>query len=310
MRPILIGLCLAAILALIGCARHEYGGEISVAPRKPLEINIVSMDEAQAEPSLPFSPVLPVDEDAKRRGTKVFAKYDLTLRRSPRDSAAETYRIRRGTPMYASRTANPDWMQVQLSRGQRAFVRSDQISPAEALALAQRRLDDKSRLSPRPKPDNEADAGDGRGGTPATRDAALLEAIERADEAFDTLEAGADRLRAEVGGFSGDAGDWPEVRDSVSNQLTEFADALQSFSAAVDALASQSSGMTSNDRSALQAIEERESELTTLVQSLRATINQMVDGQDWTSLVSEAQSKSDSIGAAIEAVRTQLARMS
>ena len=297
-------------MALGGCARHEYGGEVSAAPRQPLEINVVSMDEAQAEPSLPFSAVLPVDDHAKKRGTKVFAKYDLTLRRSPRDSAAETYRIRRGTPMYASRTANPDWVQVQLSRGRRAFVRSDQISPAEALALAQKRLDDKSRLSPRPKPDNEADAGDGRGGTPATRDAALLEAIERAEEAFDALEAGSERLRAEVGGFSGDAADWPEVRDSVSNQLTEFADDLQSFSGAVNALASQSSGMSGNDRSALQAIEERESDLTSLAQSLRATINQMVDGQDWTSLISEAQSKSDSIGAAIEAVRTQLARMS
>jgi methyl-accepting chemotaxis protein len=310
MRPISIGLCLAAILALIGCARHEYGGEISVAPRKPLEINIVSMDEAQAEPSLPFSAELPIDDLAKKRGTKVFAKYDLTLRRSPRDSAAETYRIRRGTPIYASRTANPDWMQVQLSRGRRAFVRSDQISPAEALALAQQRLDDKSRLSPRPRSENEADAGDGRGGTPAVRDGALLEAIERADEAFSSLEAGADRLRAEVGGFSGDSADWPEVRNSVSNQLTEFADDLQAFSATVNALASQSSGMTGNDRSALQAIEERESELRSLAQSLRGTLNQMVDGQDWTALVAEVQSKSDSIGAAVEAIRVQLARMS
>jgi hypothetical protein len=309
MRPIPIGLCIAAFLAIAGCIRHEYDGDIAVVPGS-MELSVATMDESNPEPALLFTAELPIDDMAKKRGTKVFAKRDLVLRSSPSDSARESFRVRRGTPMYASRTANPNWMQVQLSQGRRAFVRADQTSPAEALALAQQRLDDKSRLTPRPKSDNEADAGDGRGGTPPVRDGALVDAIENAVEAFEVLEASFDRLQAEARGFSGEVGDWPQVRDSVLTHLAEFAQALNGFSAAVNEMASHSSGMSGNARSALQSIELRQSELTTMVQSLRATLNEMVDGQDWTALAADAQAKSEEMGAAVDSIRLQLARMS
>lgn len=308
-KPIKIGLLLAAIF-FSGCAERDQVQLDSLRPyrRSPDMEGGTAIMRTTARMG-EYVASLPIDEEAKRLGKKVYAKGNARILRSARDSAPEYYRLREGSPMFVSPTQDPRWLQVRMSRGRSGFVRADQTSAALSLALAQGALEDKKRLTPKPKSDSEPDVGDGSSGSPTERDAAIADAIDRLDSAFQIADDGFDRLRAEANAFQGASETWPPARDSTLQELNAFQSEFQEVSSAIQTLTSLSSKLTANDRSAFQSIVIHEGEVTDSAQALRQTLNQMTDGSDWTSLIVTLGDNVSSLAGAMDGLRTNLARL-
>jgi hypothetical protein len=275
----------------------------------PLEIGVMHSDAGADITRAPLVSELPVDSESKSLGTKVFAKVPTSLYRNPRLNATETYRIPAGTPLWVRPTGNRDWMQVRLSRGRSAYVRTGDTSAALALATAQGALADRTRLSPRPQAPDEADAGDGRSSTPPSGNAALNQAIEEAVSAFESVGQQMDRLTAEYAGFQGDSADWPKVRSGFSTQLGQMSTEMQGFNQALQEVAEHSSGMSSNMRSAYQSAVAQTATATEAIRGARSIIDQMRDGEDWTSLVQSLGDRMAELNSAVDSIEASLDRM-
>lgn len=304
-RPILIGL-LIALLLVAGCAKKQVAAADPATPTGGTSPDLTWSIKTSSEPPA-LSSNLPIDEQAKQLGKKVFAKSIATIRRSPRDGSMEYYHVAPGSPLYVSPTGDKRWLQVQMSKGRKGYVRTDQTTAAEALAQAQARLNDKERLKPGPKTDSEPD--DGKAKEPTARDAAVDQAIERLGEALSGAEESFDSLRAEAAGFQGSADTWPTVKSAVSQALTEFQSEFQDVSAAVQTLTSLSGKLTANERSAFQSMVAAQGDATDVAQDLRQTLNQMTDGGDWTSLVATLDDQVRSLSSAMEVLRSGLSRL-
>lgn len=301
----MIGLLVGATITFTGCARQSHVAEETIRPSRSGELTMV----IQPPTTGTEVSVLPVDESAKKLGSKVFATTVAKVLRSPREGAVEYYRVARGTPMYVSPIANGKWLQVRLSKNRAGYVRRDQTDASLALALAQGTISDKARLGPKVQSGSEPDIGDGKSGETEPRDAAFDEAIEKANDAFDLLEVEYDRLRGEAVGFQGSQSDWPQVRDSVSQRLNEFSNDLQAIATAINGIAVFTGKMSANDRNAFQATVSFQDDINEGVQSTRQALNQMNDGTDWTSLVGSVDDGIRSIGNGMDGLRNSLARL-
>src|SRR5688572_5270962 len=142
-RPILIGLLIC--IALAGCAKKQVAAGLPVTPSEGTSPDLTwSIGSDSEGPAL--TSTVPIDEEAKQLGKKVFAKSIATIRRSPRDRATEYYRVAAGSPLFVSPTTDKRWLQVRMSKGRTGYVRTDETTAAMALALAQGKLSDKERL--------------------------------------------------------------------------------------------------------------------------------------------------------------------
>ena len=177
-KPICIGLLLGLAVFFCGCARRGQDEFVSIHPTREPDSTVVSFANVPVQEG-EYVLSLPMDDGAKRLGTKVFAKGIAHILRSPRNSAFEYYQVGPGTPLFITPTADKNWLQVRLSKGRSGFVRTDQTSAALKLALAQQAIADKQRVAPKKGPDSEPDVGDGKGGSPGERDPALDDAIDQ-----------------------------------------------------------------------------------------------------------------------------------
>ena len=304
-KPILVGLLIGLAILFTGCARQSRLAEDSIRPARGGELTMV----IQPPTSMDVLSSLPIDDRARALGTKIFATTTASVLRSPRDGAVEYYRVPRGTAMYVSPIANGKWLQVRLSKNRTGYVRRDQTDASLALALAQGSIADKARLGPKMEPGSEPDIGDGKSGEAGQQDAALDEAVEKANDAFDTLEADFDRLRGEAAGFQGSQADWPAVKDAALQRLNELSNDIQSLSTAINGLAAFTGKMSANDRNAFQAIVSYQGDISDGVQSTRHALTQMTEGTDWTSLIGSVDDGVRTIGNGMDGLRINLARL-
>jgi hypothetical protein len=309
MKPVAIGIVASVLALLAGCSKQADLAGVSPDKVAPIQIGVMQTDVEADYLRPPLLSQLPVDDQAKRLGTKAYTKVATSLYRNPRPNAAETYRIPAGTALWITPTSNRDWMQVRLSRGRSAYVRTGDTSAAMALAIAQGKLADQARLSPRPKAPNEADAGDGRSSAAPATNPALDQAIEDATTAFDAVLQQMDRLSAEYSGFQGDQSGWPTVREGFNVQLSQLVSDLQAFGQAVNGIAAHSSGMSGNDRSAFQSIVNQLANANETINSARTLVDQMREGQDWTSLVQSLGERMSELSSSIDSIETSLGRM-
>ena len=305
----MIGIAASLLIGAMGCAKRDVVQLSEPQQSKPIQIGVMQSDPATDLPPIPFVSSLPVDDEAKQLGKKVYSRNATSLFRNPRLNATETYRIPAGTALWVSPTRNPAWMQVRLSRGRSAFVRTSDTSAALALANAQRSLEDRARLSPRPRPTDEADAGDGRSATNPAANPELTQAIEDAQRTFEAVVQQLDRLSAEYSGFQGDQSDWPAVRDGFSSQLTQMSNDLQAFSQSLSEVAEHSSRMSSNARSAYQTAVAQTSVANEAVRAARTVIDQMKGGGDWSGHIQTLGDRMADLGNAVDAVASSLDRM-
>jgi hypothetical protein len=309
MRPVFIGIAACLLLGAIGCAKREVVDLSQPLPKEPIQIGVMQADPALGLPPIPFVSSLPVDDAAKQLGKKVYSRNAASLYRNPRLNAGEAYRIPAGTALWVSPTSNSNWMQVRLARGRSAFIRTSDTSAALALANAQRTLEDRARLSPRPRPTDEADAGDGRSSTNPATNRELTDAIEDAQQAFDGVAQQLDRLTAEFGGFQGDQSDWPAVRDGFAAQLNQMSLELQEFSQALNGVSEHSSHMSGSARSALQTAVAQTSAANDAIRAARALVDQMKDGEEWSSMIQGLGDRMADLDGSIDAVAASLDRM-
>lgn len=308
-KPALIGLaCLAVLIS--GCAKRSPNSPDLTYQGSTEEFVNPSLHQASTQFRNPEVLILPVDDEAKRLGKKAFAKVSASLRRSPRDDSPEEYRVGPGTTLYLSPTDDRRWMQVRLSQGRSAYVRTDETSAALALAQAQGRLADQQRLAPRDKPDQQVDAGDGKGGGPRDRDPALDGAIQDLQEVFAEVDDAWERFRAETTGFQSPDTDWSTVRDSSQQLLSVLGSAFSTFEDELRSVTALSSNMTANERAAYQAIVLHLNEALNSITSCQQTLGQMTDeGADWPMLIDTLQSNVQSLGGAMDGLRVNLAKL-
>lgn len=309
-KPTLIGLLIGLAVCLTGCAKRSpdsldltYQGSSDDFVETPLH-------QVSSPIRTPEVFTLPIDDAAKRLGKKAFARVSASLRRSPRDDAPEDYRVGAGTTLYLSPTDDRRWMQVRLSEGRNAFIRTDETSAALALAQAQGRLADQQRLAPSAKPDQQVDAGDGKSGGPRDRDPALDGAILELQEAFADVDDAWDRFRAETTGFQSQTADWPTVRDSALQLLNVLAGTVSNFDDELRSVTALSSNMTANERAAYQAIVLHLGETHDSITSCQQTLNQMANEEpDWPILIETLQNNVQSLAGAIDGLRVNLAKL-
>lgn len=307
-KPVLIGPLLGLVVCMSGCAKRnpeslELLGspQVSHSFEAPLHQVSTNFDAVS-------SPLLPMDAEARSSGKKVFAKIAASLRRSPRDNAPETYRVNPGTALYVRRTDDKRWLEVKLSKGRSAFVKTDETT-ALALALAQGSLADQQRLTPRTKQDQQADAGDGKSGGVGDRDPALDGAISDAQESFTVANEAWDRFRAQVGVFQTQKADWLATKDACLQQLSVLSGAMQDFSDEFRSITALSSSLNAQERAAYQAIVLHQDEVTDSINSCRQTLNQMGEGSDWVHLIETVLDNTQSLGGAMDGVRVNLAKL-
>lgn len=305
-KPVLIGPLLGLVVCMIGCAK-----------RNPETFELLGPSTVSDSVEAPFHQVsvnvdvkggLPTDEEARISGKKVFSKVSASLRRSPRDNAPETYRVAPGTALYVRRTEDKRWLEVKLSKGRSAYVKTDETT-ALALALAQGSLADQQRLTPRAKQDQQADAGDGKSGGVGDRDPALDGAISDAQDAFALANEAWDRFRAQVGVFQTPGADWLATRDACLQQLNALSVAMQDFSDEFRSITALSSSLNPQERAAYQAIVVHQDEVTDSINSCRQTLNQMGEGSDWVNLIESVLENTQSLSGAMDGVRVNLAKL-
>lgn len=304
-RPIIVGLLIGLTL-ITGCAKKQAVAMLPEAASEGTAPDLTWSLKPNAE-TVAATTSLPLDEDAKKLGKKVFARNITSVRRSPRNGAPEYYRVAAGSPLFVTPTTDKRWLEVRMSEGRKGYVRTDQTTAAEALAEAQRRLSDKERLTPGPKKDSEPD--DGKANEPNTRDPEVAQAIVDLEEALTGAENGLDRVRAEAAGFQGSTENWPIVKAAVVEELTAFQNEFQSVALAIQTLTSLSGKLTANQRSAFQSTVGAQGEVTDAAQSIRQTLNQMVEGNDWTSLIGTVDQQVSSLSSAMDALRSGINRL-
>ncbi len=303
----LIPLVFLFALLLTGCGPHTAalpadGRSAGVSPDLPLSIG-------SAE--IPFSDIRLAPLDSRLRSTdkRAYANGELILRRSPRNSAAAIYRVPRGAVLSVSPTGDPQWLRVGLTKKREAFVRKDETSGSLALALAQGKIDDKARLNPKPKHGNEPDVGNGKGGEPGTRDPAVQDAVEKIEDNLKTVEDAEDRFRADVTSFGPAADAWPAAKSASLTSSESLQSALADLNDALQSLAKLSGSLSANDRSAFQGLSSAFEESQDAIQQVRQSLNQMVDGSDWTQPIAALEDQARLFGSSIDAMRSAINRL-
>lgn len=300
-KPVVIGPILGLVVCMTGCAK-----------RNPETIELLGpstvSSSIEVSVGIDVKGGLPTDEESRSSGKKVFSKVPARLRRSPRDSAPETYRVNPGTALYVRSTEDKRWLEVRLSKGRSAYVKTDETT-ALALALAQGSLADQQRLTPRVKLDQQADAGDGKSGGAVDRDPALDGAILDAQEAFAVANEAWDRFRAQVGVFQTPNADWLATRDASLQQLNALSVAMQDFSDEFRSITALSSNLNAQERAAYQAIVVHQDEVIDSINSCRQTLNQMEEGSDWVTLIESVLENTQSLAGAMDGVRVNLAKL-
>lgn len=305
-KPAMIGPILGLLVLTSGCAKRD-----------PETVQLLGPSRGTGSIEAPFHQVsagvnvdggLPTDEQAKASGKKVYSKVSASLRRSPRESAAETYRVTPGTALYVRKTEDKRWLEVRLSKGRSAYVKTDETT-ALALALAQGSLADQRRLTPRAKQDQQVDAGDGKSGGSGDRDPALNGAISDAQEAFALANEAWDRFKAQVAVFQTPNADWLATKDACLQQLSALSAAMQDFSDEFRSITALSSNLNAQERAAYQAIVVHQDEVTDSINSCRQTLNQMGEGSDWVNLIESVLENTQSLAGAMDGVRVNLAKL-
>jgi len=311
-RPISIGpFLLVLALAMTGCQRHS---------------NEISLNDASARPSLlkpqgfgsdvqfvsqEVSPTysIPLDSRAVDRGTKVLAKGDARLYRSPRMGSQELYFAPEGSALYVRTTPDKKWLEVQLSKGRKAFVQTSKTDASPDLWLAQNRIPDVQRLGPGPEKNSEADGGSRSSGELGDKNSEVVAAVGKLQDALVTVAEDADRLLAAAGGFQSGQENWPAARDASSGALNSLSAARSSFGNALDLLTALSSKLTANEKSALAAAALAENELGEAIQQVKANLEAMTDGADWTEQISGLLSHLQSMESSIQNLGRAVARL-
>lgn len=307
-KPVVIGPILGLVVLVTGCAKRNPENFELIGPSTVSGTIESPIHQVSTNIDLEKTNSLPIDEEARASGKKVFSKVSASLRRSPRDNAPETYRVSPGTALYVRRTDDNRWLEVRLSKGRSAYVKTDETT-ALALALAQGSLADQQRLTPRTKQDQQVDAGDGNSGGVADRDPALDGAISDAQESFAVANEASDRFRAEVGAFQTPNSDWIATRDACLQQLSALATAMQDFADELRSVTALSSSLNAQERAAYQSIVVHQGEVTDSINSCRQTLNQMGEGSDWVNLIEAVLENSQSLAGAIDGVRVNLAKL-
>lgn len=300
---------LLSTLAFFGCAKKTTTVYTSPGIDSPLQITYSSDEAAPAHAAIQVSNTLPIDSEARSLGTKVFAKGLARLFRSPRDNAPEYYRVASGTPMYVSRTSDDRWLQVRLSKGRSAYVKTSETNAALALALAQQRINDKARLTPKPAPGSEPDVGDGKASAGPRANPEVDSAIERLDSALSMSEDDHNALRAAISQFQGGQEDWVGAKAATTQELTNLRDSFDQVQNQIQHLTSLSSSFTSDERTGLNILVVAEQDAMASLNAIGQTLTSMVEGEDWTDEIANLESEIQELNAAMENLRAGIARL-
>lgn len=307
-KPVVIGPLLGLVVLVTGCAKRNPEIVELVGPSTDSGSIESPLHQVSTQLDVKSNDFLPIDDDARASGKKVFSKVSTSLRRSPRDNALETYRVGPGTALYVRRTDDSRWLEVRLSKGRSAYVKTDETT-ALALALAQGSLADQQRLTPRTKQDQQVDAGDGNSGGLADRDPALDGAISDAQESFAVANEAWDRFRAEVAVFQTPNSDWLATRDVCQQQLNVLSTAMQDFADELRSVTALSTSLNAQERAAYQSLVVHQGEVTDSITSCRQTLNQMGEGSDWVNLIESLLENTQSLAGAMDGVRVNLTKL-
>lgn len=305
-----VRLCIGLGLAfLAGCGKNETVVSEPVRPAERIQMTFASDESPSVSPgSSVVSTSIPIDESAKKLGAKVYSKVDARILRSPREGSLEYYRIGRGVPMYVNRTSDPNWLQVRMSRGRSGYVRTDQTNAALALALAQERLDDKQRLSPKPNRGNEPDVGDGKSsGTPA-RDPEIDEAIDRLETGIPPVEEAFSELQAAISRFQAGPENWQLAKEGSIQALNFFQGVLSDLTGQIQAVAAHSAGFNANERSAYNAAVVAQSSATDSAAKVRQQILALLEGEDWSGAIAAIDEETRTLGFAVDNLSAAIGR--
>ena len=311
-RPISIGpFLLILAVAMTGCLRHTDEISLSDPAGRPSLLKDQGFGSDVQFVSQEVAPTysIPLDAGALDRGIKVLARGDARLYRSPRVGSQELYYAPEGSALYVRTTSDKKWLEVQLSKGRKAFVQTSKTDAPSDLWLAQNRIPDVQRLGPGPKKNSEADGGSQSSGELGDKNSEVVAAIDRLQDTLVTVAEDADRLLSAAGGFQAGQENWPAARDATSNALNSLISARSSFGNALDSLTALSSKLTTNEKSALAAMALAENELGDAIQQVKANIDAMSDGSDWTEQISSLMSHLQSIESAIQNLGRAVARL-
>lgn len=311
-RPISIGpFFLVLAVAMTGCLRHADGISFNDASAHPSLLKEQGFGSDVQFVSQEIAPTysIPLDSGAVGRGAKVLARGDARLYRSPRVGSQELYFAPEGSALYVRATPDKKWLEVQLSKGRKAFVQTSKTDASPDLWLAQNRIPDVQRLGPGPKKNSEADGGSQSSGELGDKNSEVVAAIDKLQDSLVTVAEDADRLLTAAGGFQSGQENWPAAKDTTSGALSSLSSARSSFGNALDSLTALSSKLTANEKSALAALALAENELGDAIQQVRANLDAMTDGADWTEQISSLSSHLQSIESAVQNLGRAVARL-